>query len=92
MSSVLLTHAILRRRRPPSLNSLVWLAAFLFALFQVRSQLPGSPPSGVRFDMLIFFPTVLLLTTLILINVNLWINREDWDMENTNYAVAGRTN
>lgn len=92
MSSVLLTHAILRRRRPPSLNSLVWLAAFLFALFQVRSQLPGNPPSGVRFDMLVFFPTILLLTTLILINVNLWVKREDWEMENTNYAVAGRTN
>lgn len=90
MSSVLLTSAILRRRRPPSLNSLVWLAAFLFALFQVRSQLPGNPPSGVRFDMLVFFPTILLLTTLILINVNLWVKREDWEMENTNYAVAGR--
>jgi hypothetical protein len=52
--------------------------------------LPGDPPSGVRFDMFIFFPVILLLICLIMINVSLWNKREDWDMENHIIAIQGR--
>ncbi|CAN2186819.1 Protein of unknown function (DUF4436) [Candidatus Nanopelagicaceae bacterium] len=90
IASLLMSLSVLRGHRPPSINSLTWLAAFLFALFQVRGQLPGDPPSGVRFDMFIFFPVILLLICLIMINVSLWNKREDWDMENPIVAVRGR--
>jgi hypothetical protein len=88
--SVFITIAILRGRRPPSINSLGWLAAFLFALFSVRAQLPGAPPSGVLFDVVIFYPTVLVLVLLIAVNVSAWVAREDWDMENPIFAVRGK--
>jgi hypothetical protein len=90
IASLLMSISVLRGNRPPSINSLTWLAAFLFALFQVRGQLPGDPPSGVRFDMFIFFPVILLLICLIMINVSLWNKREDWDMENHIIAIHGR--
>lgn len=90
IASLLMTISVARGNRPPSINSLTWLAAFLFALFQVRGQLPGDPPSGVRFDMFIFFPVILLLISLIMINVSLWNKREDWDMENPIHAVRGK--
>ncbi len=90
IASLLMSVSVLLGKRPPSINSLTWLAAFLFALFQVRGQLPGDPPSGVRFDMFIFFPVILLLICLIMINVSLWNKREDWDMENHVIAIKGR--
>lgn len=89
MVSVLITVAILRGKRPPSINSLGWLAAFLFALFSVRAQLPGDPPSGVLFDVIIFYPAVLILVLLIAVNVAAWVARDDWDMENPIFAVRG---
>jgi hypothetical protein len=90
VASLLMTFSIVRGDRPPSINSLTWLAAFLFAIFQVRAQLPGNPPSGVKFDMLIFFPVILLLIGLIMVNVSIWNKREDWDMENPVTAVRGK--
>jgi len=88
--SILITWAILRGRRPPSINAMVWLAAFLFALFQVRHQLPGDPVSGIGFDRVVFFPVVLILVLLIVVNLVSWSTRDDWDMENPVYAVRGR--
>jgi hypothetical protein len=88
--SILITISILRGKRPPSINSLSWLAAFLFALFSVRSQLPGSPPSGILFDVIVFYPSVLILVLLIAVNVASWVARDDWDMENPIFAVRGK--
>lgn len=87
--SILITIAILRGKRPPSINSLGWLAAFLFAFFSVRSALPGNPPSGVLFDVVIFYPVVLILVLLIAVTVTSWILRDDWDLENPVYAIRG---
>jgi hypothetical protein len=88
--SVMITISILRGKRPPSIISLSWLAAFLFALFSVRSQLPGSPPSGILFDVIVFYPSVLILVLLIAVNVASWVARDDWDMENPISAVRGK--
>lgn len=88
--SSLMTLNVLRGRRPPTINALVWFAAFLFALFQVRNQLPGDPPNGVRFDLFVFYPVVLLLIILIAVNVQLWNNRDDWDLENPKIALDGK--
>ena len=52
--------------------------------------MPGNPPSGVKFDMLIFFPVILLLICLIMVNVSQWNKREDWDMENSVTAIRGK--
>ena len=88
--STLITIAIVRGHRPPSLNSLGWLAAFLFAMFSLRTQLPGNPPNGILFDLWVFYPVVLVLVLLIAVTVTSWILREDWDMANPVVAVRGK--
>jgi hypothetical protein len=85
-----ITLSITSEKRPPSINVLVWLAAFLFALFQVRSQFPGNPAIGINIDRLIFFPVILLLMILIAVNVLVWTKRDDWDMENPIIAIRGK--
>jgi hypothetical protein len=88
--SVLITLSILRGKRPPSMNALSWLAALLFAMFSVRTQLPGSPPNGILFDLWIFYPILLLLVLLVGITVLAWIMRDDWDASNPIGAVSGK--
>lgn len=88
--SVLITIAIIKGRRPPSINSLGWLAAFLFAMFSLRTQLPGNPPNGILFDLWVFYPVVLVLVLLIAVTVTSWILREDWDMANPIAAIRGK--
>ena len=88
--STLITIAIVRGHRPPSLNSLGWLAAFLFAMFSLRTQLPGNPPNGILFDLWVFYPVVLVLVLLIAVTVTSWILREDWDMANPVVAIRGK--
>jgi hypothetical protein len=88
--SVLITIAIVRGKRPPSINSLGWLAAFLFAMFSLRTQLPGNPPNGILFDLWVFYPVVLVLVLLIAVTVTSWILREDWDMANPVAAIRGK--
>jgi hypothetical protein len=88
--STMITIAIVRGKRPPSLNSLGWLAAFLFAMFSLRTQLPGNPPNGILFDLWVFYPVVLVLVLLIAVTVTSWILREDWDMANPVVAIRGK--
>jgi hypothetical protein len=86
----MITLSIIRGKRPPSMNALSWNAALLFAMFSVRTQLPGSPPNGILFDLWIFYPVILLLVMLIGITVVSWIMRDDWDVSNPVSAILGR--
>ena len=81
-SAVLMSFYIYKQHRPPSLSSLGWLATFLFALVEMRQNLPGEPPLGINFDLIITFPILLIVMALIVLNAILWIKRDDWDMEN----------
>ena len=66
------------------------MAAFLFAMFSLRTQLPGNPPNGIQFDLWVFYPVVLVLVLLIAVTVTSWILREDWDMANPVVAIRGK--
>jgi hypothetical protein len=81
-ASFAVTRAVWSGKRPPSINTLAWLAAFLFAMFQIRSSLPGDPPNGNLYDLLIFYPILLILLLQMAIVVYLWIKRDDWDLKN----------
>jgi hypothetical protein len=82
ISSALVTIAVHRRIRPPSLAVLAWLATFLFALMQIRAEYPGNPPLGIFLDSIVTFPAIALLLFMIVMNAFAWLSRNDWDMEN----------
>jgi hypothetical protein len=42
------------------------------------------------FDVIVFYPAVLILVLLIAVNVASWVARDDWDMENPIFAVRGK--
>ena len=81
-ASISVTRAVWSGKRPPSINALAWLAAFLFAMFQIRASLPGTPPSGTLFDLIIFYPILIVLLAEMAAVVYLWIKRDDWDLKN----------
>lgn len=85
-ASMWVTRAVWLGKRPPSINALAWLAAFLFAMFQIRASLPGDPPNGTLFDLLIFYPILIVLLTEMAIVVYLWVKRDDWDLKNVFYS------
>jgi hypothetical protein len=51
-------------------------------MFQIRASLPGTPPSGTLFDLIIFYPILIVLLAEMAIVVYLWIKRDDWDLKN----------
>lgn len=81
-ASLSVTRAVWSGKRPPSINALAWLAAFLFAMFQIRASLPGTPPNGTLFDLVIFYPILIVLLAEMAAVVYLWIKRDDWDLKN----------
>lgn len=87
-SSLAVTVAIVLRHRPPSLGALGWLAAFLFALFEIRKALPGNPPSGDLFDLYLFFPSLIVIGASTVVNIFVWVRRDDWDLENPRNSAA----
>ena len=83
-SAFAITRSIANKRRPPSMNLLLWLATILFAILQVRSNFPGNPPIGILLDFMVVFPVLGLLLILGIANTFYWLNRSDWDYENEN--------
>ena len=86
LASFYVTRAVWKGHRPPSIATLAWLAAFLFAMFQIRGSLPGNPPNGNLYDLLVFYPILIALLVEMAVVVYLWIARDDWDMKNANYS------
>ena len=84
IASFAVTKAVWSGKRPPSINTLAWLAAFLFAMFQIRASLPGDPPNGNLYDLIIFYPILVMLLLQMAMVVYLWIERDDWDLKNVN--------
>ena len=82
LASISVSRAVLAGTRPPSINTLAWLAAFLFAMFQIRASLPGDPPNGTLFDFVVFYPILVVLLLEMAIVVYLWIKRDDWYLKN----------
>ena len=87
VAAIVLSISILRERRPPTLNALSWLATSLFALVEIRSRFPGSPPIGIKLDTFFTYPIIATLLFLIVLHSYLWVKRDDWNMKNT-YASS----
>lgn len=68
------------KKRPPSMQALVWAAATVLGIVQLRDILPGRPRMGIAMDFIFFFPTLLIGLISSLLITTLWIRREDWEI------------
>ena len=73
-----ITVYIFRGKRPSSVTALVWAAAQILGLFQLRQLLPDNPRLGIALDLYLFYPgvTVSLLCAVIL--AVFWVKNDDF--------------
>ena len=76
--AVAMTIAIATRIRPPALEGLAFLAGLLFAVQPLRGALPDAPPIGMDRDILVFYPSVLMILLSLVIQVGIWVRRSDY--------------
>jgi hypothetical protein len=72
------TRGVLRQRRPPSMQALVWSAASVLGTIQLRDLFPGDPRLGIGLDYFIFFPTLIGCIVVSLLLTISWSRREDF--------------
>jgi hypothetical protein len=73
-----MTLKVFQKRRPPSLQALVWAAATVLAMVNVRDLLPGRPRIGIMLDFVVFFPSLVASLVSASVLAILWQTREDF--------------
>ena len=77
VSMLLLLRSILLSHKPSSLTGLVWAGSTAFTMIQTRTLMPGNPRLGVRFDLIVFYPSIAICFISALLMLNLWLKSED---------------
>lgn len=77
MSMLLLLRSILLSHKPSSLTGLVWAGSTAFTMIQTRTLMPGEPRLGVRFDLIVFYPSLAICFISALFMLHLWLKSED---------------
>lgn len=77
LSLLVLLKSILLSHKRPTITGLVWAGSTTFTLIQTRGLLPGNPRPGVLFDVLVFYPALLICFVTSVIILRLWVNYED---------------
>lgn len=78
--------SLLTKRKKPEVEGLVWAASTVFALIQTRSILPNNPRVGVKLDLLIFYPSLILTflsSALIFVNWLRFVDEQSDRFKNT---------
>jgi hypothetical protein len=74
----IITVYIYRGKRPPSVTALVWAAAQILGLFQIRQLLPDNPRLGIALDLYLFYPGVISSLLCALILAVFWVKKDDF--------------
>ena len=64
-------------KRPPSMESLIWAAASMLGILELRALAPGDPRIGILADLIIFFPSLILSLASVAGITFLWNTRRD---------------
>ncbi len=64
-------------RRPPSMESLIWAAASMLGILELRALAPGEPRIGVFADLIFFFPSLMMSLVSVAAITYLWSTREN---------------
>jgi hypothetical protein len=73
ISMLLLLRSILLAHKPSSLTGLVWAGSTAFTMIQTRTLMPGNPRLGVKFDLIVFYPSLAICFISALLMLNLWL-------------------
>jgi hypothetical protein len=64
-------------KRPASMESLIWAAASMLGILELRNLAPGSPRIGILADLVIFFPSLILSLASVAGITYLWNTRRN---------------
>ena len=81
LSMLFLFRSILMNHRPPTLSGLIWAGSTAFTMIQTRTVIPGEPRIGVKFDLLIFYPSLVMCFISGGLMFHYWITKETWSRE-----------
>lgn len=81
LSMLLLFRSILMSHRPPTLSGLIWSGSTAFTMIQTRNVIPGAPRIGVKFDLFIFYPSLILCFASGGMMFYYWISKDTWSRE-----------
>jgi hypothetical protein len=80
LSMALLLKSILLSHKPPTLTGLVWAGSTTFTLIQTRGLMPGNPRLGVLFDLVVFYPSLVVCFVSSILILRMWLKHNN---ENT---------
>jgi hypothetical protein len=59
------------------MNAMVWAAASILGVIQLRTVAPGNPRIGIIADNFFFFPSLLIMLACGVVMTYLWSTREE---------------
>lgn len=81
LSMLILFRTILMSHRPPTLSGLIWAGSTAFTMIQTRTIIPGAPRVGVKFDLFIFYPSLVMCFISGGLMFYYWVTKETWSRE-----------
>lgn len=78
VSMLFLFRSVLMIHRPPTLAGLIWSGSTAFTMIQTRTIIPGAPRIGVKFDLFIFYPSLVMCFISGGLMFYHWITKENW--------------
>lgn len=81
LSMLILFRSILMSHRPPTLSGLIWAGSTAFTMIQTRTIIPGAPRVGVKFDLFIFYPALLMCFISGGLMFYFWVTKDSWSRE-----------
>lgn len=72
------TQRIASGARPASMNALIWAAASILGILDLRAVAPGEPRVGVFGDLMFFFPPLFLSLACTVVLAYFWTVRKSW--------------
>lgn len=81
LSMLLLFRSILMSHRPPTLSGLIWSGSTAFTMIQTRNVIPGDPRIGVKFDLFVFYPSLILCFVSGGLMFYHWVTKDTWSRE-----------
>lgn len=75
---LIITIYVWRSKRPSSVTALVWAAAQILGLFQLRELLPDNPREGILLDLYIFYPGVMISLSCATVLSIIWVKNDDF--------------